>query len=128
MIVKQIQDKMYKRKIYFIYDFDQRSFDRKFHYITFKDNEDKQDEYFKGTVITGLDKPDITKMKKNVWFVILNKHKTKKEEKETLIHELYHLTLMIAEYQGFEISRNSDEPLAYYNEHLYKQFFNTLYK
>ncbi len=118
MKVKKIKDEMYKRDIFLITDFESKKFYKKFNEVVFTET---LDDFFRGYTLEGR--------KKNgggIWFIILNKHEDDFELKCTLIHELFHLTLMIAEYNGFEITKESDEPLAYYNEHLYKQFIKII--
>lgn len=113
MKIKKIKDEMYKRDIYLVENFDRTKFFKKFKDITF---EEVLEEHFVASVLQGK--------KKNgggVWFLILGTNETGKERQCTLVHEIFHLTLRIADYSGFEISVEADEPLAYYHEHLYRQ-------
>lgn len=120
MKIIKITDKMYDREIFYVYELDAKAFYKRFKDLTFNCN---ITDYCKGMMFDGRDKDN-----SSVFFVVINRHKTRFEMECTLIHELFHLTLAIGEYNNFEITKASDEPLAYYNEHLYQQFFKAIWK
>lgn len=62
-------------------------------------------------------------------FVIaLREWKNSIEGISQLAHECLHATLALNELLGVEIESNNDEPLAYYMQHLMKEFLEALTK